>query len=122
LNADIRSREATYQTLRGSDQGSTDWARIGGNLLSPMNLALGGTAAPASVMGAIGTSAGLGPLRHWLTPSFAKDSDIAGEKLTNPGLALLPEAPWAALEPSGRPCFHPQHPAMRVFNCSETRT
>src|SRR5882672_6087124 len=89
LNADIRSREATYQTLRGSDQGSTDWARIGGNLLSPMNLALGGTAAPASVMGAIGTSAGLGAASSLLTPSFAKDSDIAGEKLTNAGIGAL---------------------------------
>jgi hypothetical protein len=81
LNADIRGREAEYQARRGDDRASVDWARIGGNVISPMNLALGATAAPASIAGAVGTAGGLGAASSLLNPSYAQDSDIAFDKL-----------------------------------------
>src|SRR5262245_17226097 len=83
LNADIRAREAAYQASRGADRGTTDWARIGGNIVSPANLALGGALRPATALGASGTGVATGAASGALEPVYSPDSDVMFDKLKN---------------------------------------
>jgi hypothetical protein len=69
MDAQTRQREAAIQAGRGADAGTMDWARLAGNVASPVNYmapgALGGATAAARLGGAAiagGTMAALNPV------------------------------------------------------------
>ena len=69
MDEQTRQREATIQASRGADAGSMDWARLAGNVASPVNYAapgmMGGATALARLGGAAlagGTMAALNPV------------------------------------------------------------
>src|SRR5574340_535257 len=71
----VRQREAAYQAPEGMD-----WARLAGNVFSPVNLALSatGAAAPATLGGRMLSGAAMGATSAALTP--ATGNDFAAEK------------------------------------------
>ncbi len=79
LDEQIRQQEAAYQARRGPDAG-IDWLRIGGNVLSPANLALAARA-PAAIgaLGRTGTAAFTGAGSAGLNPVIGGD-DFWAEK------------------------------------------
>lgn len=112
VDAAVRKRESEYTARRGPDAG-IDWARLVGNIFSPVNLALGGAAgatsgaARSAALGAaaaatapvasdefwsekgaqVGTGAALGAL----TPAVVRGVSrvISPRASTNPNLATL---------------------------------
>lgn len=94
VDQQVRQQEASYQAQRGPDAG-VDWARIGGNVLNPANLALASKLpAAASTMGRIGVGALGGAASAAMNP-VAAEGDFASNKLQQVGIgaaggALVP--------------------------------
>lgn len=78
LSADINKREQDYQARRGEDAGSTDWYRIGGNVVSPANLALGGTGLGTTLGARAALGAASGAASSALSPVY-DSPDSGGE-------------------------------------------
>ena len=94
VDQQVRQQESAYQAQRGPDAG-VDWARIGGNVFNPANLALASKLpAAASTMGRIGVGALGGATSAALNP-VAAEGDFASNKLQQIGVgaaggALVP--------------------------------
>lgn len=85
VDQQVRQQEAAYQAQRGPDAG-IDWARIGGNVLNPANLALASKLpAAASTMGRIGVGALGGATSAALNP-VTQEGDFAGNKAMQMGV------------------------------------
>lgn len=87
VDQQVREREQAYQSARG-DTGM-DWARLGGNLASPTNLALA-AAAPARLAtlgGRVAAGAGLGAASALSEP--VTDGDFAEQKAKQVGLGAV---------------------------------
>ena len=81
VDQQTREREAAYKASRGPDAGF-DWARLGGNVASPVNLALGagaGMAGAASLPMRMGVGGAVGASAGALAPVTQGD-DFAAEK------------------------------------------
>jgi hypothetical protein len=81
VDQQVRERESAYQDRRtAAGQDGVDWWRIGGNVVSPVNLAMGAGAPAAATLGArIATGAALGAGSSALTPA-ASEETFATEK------------------------------------------
>ena len=94
VDQQVRQQESAYQAQRGPDAG-VDWARIGGNVFNPANLALASKLpAAASTMGRIGVGALGGAASAAMNP-VAAEGDFASNKLQQVGIgaaggALVP--------------------------------
>lgn len=96
VDQQVREREAAYQQARGADAG-VDWARIGGNVVSPANVALGAMAPRAAALGGkVLTGAGMGAASAALNP-VAGSGDFASDKLTQMGVGAIGGAAVPAL-------------------------
>lgn len=87
VDEQVRTREADYQAQRGGDTG-IDWARLTGNVASPVGLGLGALAAPAaglSLLGRTGAAAAGGALGAAFRPATTKE-DFASEKAQQIGI------------------------------------
>lgn len=94
VDQQVRQQEASYQAQRGPDAG-VDWARIGGNVFNPANLALASKLpAAASTMGRIGVGALGGAASAAMNP-VTQEGGFAGNKMQQVGIgaaggALVP--------------------------------
>lgn len=94
VDQQVRQQESAYQAQRGPDAG-VDWARIGGNVFSPANLALASKLpAAASTMGRIGVGALGGAASAAMNP-VTQEGDFASNKMQQVGIgaaggALVP--------------------------------
>ena len=94
VDQQVRQQESAYQAQRGPDAG-VDWARIGGNVFNPANLALASKLpAAASTMGRIGVGALGGAASAAMNP-VTQDGDFASNKMQQVGIgaaggALVP--------------------------------
>ena len=85
----VRQREQAYQARRGSEAGSFDAARLGGNVLSPANLAIGyGLPQAASMAGRVAVGALGGTASAAMNP-VTEGNDFASEKLTQLGAGAM---------------------------------
>lgn len=77
----VRDREKQYQADRGEDAGKFDVWRLGGNIVSPVNLSLGRLAPGAKTLfGRMGSGAAIGAASGASTP-VTDDGDFADQKL-----------------------------------------
>lgn len=85
IDQQVRERESAYQQERAAaGEGGVDWARLGGNLLSPANLGLAASAPRAATMaGRIAVGSGLGAAGGAMTP--VTQGNFAEEKLAQIG-------------------------------------
>ena len=94
VDQQVRQQESAYQAQRGPDAG-VDWARIGGNVFNPANLALASKLpAAASTMGRIGVGALGGAASAAMNP-VTQEGGFAGNKMQQVGIgaaggALVP--------------------------------
>lgn len=94
VDQQVRQQESAYQAQRGPDAG-VDWARIGGNVFNPANLALASKLpAAASTMGRIGVGALGGAASAAMNP-VTQEGDFASNKMQQVGIgaaggALVP--------------------------------
>lgn len=94
VDQQVRQQESAYQAQRGPDAG-VDWARIGGNVFNPANLALASKLpAAASTMGRIGVGALGGAASAAMNP-VTQEGDFASNKMQQVGVgaaggALVP--------------------------------
>lgn len=87
VDQQIREQEAAYQARRGPDAG-IDWMRMGGNVLNPVNVALGaGLPAAASTIGRIGAGALGGAASSALAP--VTQGDFGEEKAKQVGIGTV---------------------------------
>lgn len=89
LNQQLSEQEAAYQARRDND--GVDFARMGGNVLSPMNLLLAsklpiGATATQKALAAIGGGAGINVATQ---PVTNQDSDFATEKAKQAGIGAV---------------------------------
>ena len=85
VDQQVRDREAQYQAQRGKDAG-VDWMRIGGNVLSPANIAIGARLPAAATLGGkVLAGAAGGGLSAALNP-VTQEGDFAGNKLSQIGI------------------------------------
>lgn len=83
VDQQVREREQAYQAQRG-DTG-IDWARLGGNIVNPVNLAIAGAApAAAGLAGRMGIGAAAGGASASMAP--VGDGDFATEKAKQIGM------------------------------------
>lgn len=83
VDQQVREREAAYQAQRGSD--GIDWARLGGNVLNPANVAVAARLPSAvSLFGRMGVGAAGGALSASLSP--VGSGDFADEKAKQIGM------------------------------------
>lgn len=96
VDQQVREREAAYQSARGPDAG-VDWARIGGNVLSPANIALGARAPQMATLGGkVLAGAGMGATSAALNP-VAGGGDFTADKLAQIGVGAAGGAAVPAL-------------------------
>lgn len=94
VDQQVRQQESAYQAQRGPDAG-VDWARIGGNVFNPVNLALASKLpAAASTMWRIGVGALGGAASAAMNP-VTQEGGFAGNKMQQVGIgaaggALVP--------------------------------
>jgi len=90
VDQQVRDSEAQYQQDRqAAGQSGVDWARLGGNIVSPMNLAIASKVpAAASLSGRIASGASAGAL-FGLTGSPVTEGDFAKEKAKQVGIGAL---------------------------------
>ena len=85
VDQQVREGETAYQASRGEDAGSFDGARLLGNVINPVNLAIGARAPQAaSLLRRVAIGAGGGAAVSALNPVVG-NGDFASEKLTQVG-------------------------------------
>lgn len=96
VDQQVRQQESAYQAQRGPDAG-VDWARIGGNVFNPANLALASKLpAAASTMGRIGVGALGGAASAAMNP-VTQEGDFASNKMQQVGIGAAGGAVVPAL-------------------------
>lgn len=81
VNQAIASKEAEYEAQRkGTGSEGFDFARLGGNIASPVNLAAARIPFAASTMGRVGQGTGMGAAGGLMQPITSGD-DYAGQKV-----------------------------------------
>jgi hypothetical protein len=89
VDEQVKKREADYQAQRAAaGETGMDWARLAGNVASPVNLGIGSLAAPAaglSLLGRTGAAAAGGAAGAALAP-VTTGEEFASEKLKQMGI------------------------------------
>lgn len=90
VDQQVREREQAYQSQRAAaGEDGIDWARLGGNMLSPVNIGIGAVAPGAATLaGRMAAGAGAGAAASALNPVTA-DGGFAGEKAKQIGIGAV---------------------------------